>query len=105
MLRTLQGGERRTLATDGVFVRVGLAPNSAFLNGLVALDGEGRVVTDALMRTSLPGVFAAGDIRSDSAAMLAACAGDGATAAVTAARYLREMRMNRGQAGCADPVG
>jgi thioredoxin reductase (NADPH) len=74
---------------DGVFVFVGLEPNTAFLSGLVALDPAGHIQTDLMMRTSLDGVFAAGDIRTHSVALLAAAAGDGATAAIAAHRYLQ----------------
>ena len=81
--------ETRIEALAGVFVFVGLEPNTAFLRGVLALDPAGHVETDALMRTSLPGVFAAGDIRTHSVAQLAASAGDGATAAIAAWRYIR----------------
>jgi thioredoxin reductase (NADPH) len=84
-------GERRSMETDGVFVYVGLAPNTGFLNGLLALDAQGRIDTDAMLRTSVPGIFAAGDIRSGSVALLASSAGDGATAAVAAQRYLASL--------------
>jgi thioredoxin reductase (NADPH) len=82
-------GRERVEPFDGVFVFIGLEPNSAFLSGLVTLDGAGHVETDLMMRTSLEGVFAAGDIRAHSVALLAAAAGDGATAAVAAHRYLQ----------------
>ena len=59
---------------------------------MVALDAAGRIETDTMMRTSLRGVFAAGDIRRNSVALLAAAAGDGATAAIAAFRYLRNER-------------
>jgi len=58
----------------------------------VALDPSGHIQADMLMRTSVPGIFAAGDIRAHSVALLAAAAGDGATAATAAARYVRERR-------------
>ncbi len=79
----------RTMA--GVFVFVGLEPNTAFLRGVVALDQAGHIATDIMLRTSLAGVFAAGDIRGHSVAQLAAAAGDGATAAVSAWRYLHKI--------------
>lgn len=88
VLNTTATGERRTMAADGVFVYIGLVPNTAFVNDLLQLDDLGRIVTDVRMRTSVPGIFAAGDIRSGSVAMLAASAGDGATAAISAAGYL-----------------
>src|SRR5213078_2187714 len=87
-LRELDSGTARVHATDGAFIHVGLEPNTAFLRNVLALDAAGHVETDILMRTSLAGVFAAGDIRKHSVAQLAAAAGDGATAAISAVRYL-----------------
>jgi thioredoxin reductase (NADPH) len=89
-LTDVASGDVREEPFDGVFVFVGLEPNIAFLGGLVALDTGGHITTDLMMRTSLDGVFAAGDIRAYSVALLAAAAGDGATAAVAAHRYLQE---------------
>ena len=87
-LRNQKSGEARLQPVKGVFVHVGLEPNTIFLQGLVALDGAGHIETDAMMRTSRHGLFAAGDIRKGSVALIAAVAGDGATAAVAAVRYL-----------------
>jgi thioredoxin reductase (NADPH) len=81
-------GTERLEAVKGVFIYVGLEPNTAFVRGVLALDGAGHIETDINMRTSLAGVFAAGDIRAHSVAQLAAAAGDGATAAISAIRYL-----------------
>jgi thioredoxin reductase (NADPH) len=88
-LRDLATGTVRVHATSGVFIHVGLEPNTAFLRDVLALDPAGHVETDILMRTSVAGIFAAGDIRKHSVAQLAAAAGDGATAAISAVRYLR----------------
>jgi len=87
-LRDLATGTTRFAPVKGVFVYVGLEPNTAFLRGVLALDAAGHIETDIMMRTSLAGVFAAGDIRAGSVAQLAAAAGDGATAAISAFRYL-----------------
>jgi thioredoxin reductase (NADPH) len=87
-LRALRTGASRVQDVKGVFIQVGLAPNTAFLRGLLELDASGHIRTDTLMRTSVAGIFAAGDIRSDSVAQLVAAAGDGATAAISAFRYL-----------------
>ncbi|WUI01275.1 FAD-dependent oxidoreductase [Spirillospora sp. NBC_00431] len=81
-------GETAEEKVTGVFVYVGLRPRTDVLRDLVPLDGEGRVPTDGAMRTVLPGLFAAGDIRTDSAAQAITAAGDGATAALAAHRYL-----------------
>jgi len=77
--------------TSGLFVYVGLEPNTGFLQDLLRLDGAGRIPTDICMRTELAGVFAAGDVRSDSASQAVTAAGDGATAALAAHRYLKEI--------------
>jgi thioredoxin reductase (NADPH) len=74
---------------SGVFVYVGLEPNTTFLRGVVDLDPTGHIETDIMMRTSVPGIYAAGDIRKSSVAQLAAAAGDGATAATAAYRYVK----------------
>lgn len=88
-LRDLTSRTVRDHAVKGVFIYVGLEPNSAFVRG-VAVDPAGHIDTDIMMRTSVPGIFAAGDIRAHSVAQLAAVAGDGATAAIAAWRYLKE---------------
>ena len=81
-------GSTRVDDVTGVFVYVGLEPNTAFLRGVLDLDGAGHILTDLKLATSLPGVFAAGDIRQGSVALAASVIGDGATAAVNAFRYL-----------------
>jgi thioredoxin reductase (NADPH) len=81
-------GETSRVDLSGIFVYVGLAPNSSFLSDVLPLDGGGHVPTDIWMRTPLPGLLAAGDIRQNSAAQLATAAGDGATAAIAAQRYI-----------------
>lgn len=91
-LRDLKTASARLQAVKGVFVYVGLEPNTAFLRGALALDAAGHIETDINMRTSVAGIFAAGDIRKHSVALLAAAAGDGATAAISAFRYLDRQR-------------
>jgi thioredoxin reductase (NADPH) len=89
-LRDLATGESSVLPVAAVFVHVGRVPNTEFLGGLLALDELGRVPTDAWMRTALPGLFAAGDVRVDAAGQAVTAAGDGATAAIAAHRYLAQ---------------
>jgi thioredoxin reductase (NADPH) len=91
-LHDLRTAGTRLASVKGVFVYVGLEPNTAFVRGVLALDPAGHIETDLMLRTSLAGVFAAGDIRKHSVAQLAAAAGDGATAAISAYRYLTERR-------------
>jgi thioredoxin reductase (NADPH) len=73
----------------GVFVYAGLEPKTAFLREVLDLDSAGHIVTDINLAASIPGVFAAGDIRRGSVSLVASVIGDGATAAVNAYRYLR----------------
>lgn len=72
----------------GLFVYIGTVPRTELLRDLLPLDDHGRVPTDGWMRTELPGLLAAGDVRSESAAQAVAAAGDGATAALAAHSYL-----------------
>ena len=83
-----ESGETCQVDLSGLFVFVGLEPNTGFLNGVVPLDNAGHVETDMWMRTPARGIFAAGDVRQNSAALLASSAGDGATAAAAAKRYI-----------------
>lgn len=83
-------GEIKTLQYDGVFVFIGLTPNSSLANGSVETDNYGFVVTDKTLMTSLPGLFAAGDVRAGSTKQAAAAAGEGATAALMIREYLKE---------------
>lgn len=75
----------------GVFVFIGLTPNTGFLNGSIELDERGFVETDDTMMTSLPGVFAAGDMRAGSTKQLASAAGEGASALLMVRQYLRKI--------------
>jgi thioredoxin reductase (NADPH) len=89
----------RTRTTDGaetnvelaaLFVYVGLTPNTAWLSGTLDLDSSGHIPTDDRMRSSLPGLFAVGTVRSGSAGRAVSAGGDGAMAAVAADRYLAD---------------
>jgi thioredoxin reductase (NADPH) len=89
-LRDSRSGSTEELSADAVFPYVGSTAKTSFLADVLSLTPDGRVWTDAWMRTTARGLFAAGDVRSDSAAQAIAVAGDGATAAVAADRYLRD---------------
>ena len=82
-------GETSLLPVAGVFIYVGLQPNTGFLQGLLPLDAGGHVPVNQRMETSLPGLYAAGDLRQHSARQVISSAGDGATAACFAMQYLR----------------
>ena len=75
----------------GAFVFIGLKPNTEWLGGLVELDERGFIVTDRAMSTSVPGVFAAGDIRAGSTKQLAAAVGEGAAAALQIRFHLQQL--------------
>jgi thioredoxin reductase (NADPH) len=81
-------GETEELHPAGCFVFVGLDPNTGFVRGQVELDERGLIVTDAALMTSMPGVFAAGDVRSGSTKQLASAVGEGAAAAIGIRQYL-----------------
>lgn len=83
-------GQKVEFETDGVFVFVGLVPNSQFVEGTLALDEVGFIETDQHLMTSLPGVFAAGDIRSGATMQVASAVGEGATAALKIREYLEK---------------
>ena len=88
--RTTTDGIETDLELAALFVYVGLTPNTAWLDSTIELDPSGRIPTDDRMRTFLPGLFAVGTVRSGSAGRAASAAGDGATAAVAADRYLSD---------------
>ncbi|MBN1151798.1 MAG: thioredoxin-disulfide reductase [Dehalococcoidia bacterium] len=89
-LRDVKTGRRSVLSVEGVFVAVGITPNSQAFADLLECDPDGYIITDQKMATSLPGVFAAGDIRSNSPRQVSTAVGDGATAAMSAFKYLKE---------------
>ena len=89
-LRNVKSGQPSELKVNGLFIAVGLEPNSQPFSNLLKLDQGGFIITDELMRTSAPGIFAAGDVRHSSARQAITAAGDGAVASKSAFEYLRE---------------
>lgn len=87
-LNNVLSGQKSVLPVSGVFVAIGQRPNIDLVKDQVKLDATGYIVTDEKMETSLSGVFAAGDIRSNSIRQCISAAGDGATAAFYADRFL-----------------
>ncbi len=90
-LRNVKTGQHSILEVAGVFVAVGLMPNSQSFFKIVDLDDAGYIITDETMATSAPGVFAAGDIRRNSPRQVSAAVGDGVTAAMSAFKYIQEV--------------
>jgi len=80
--------EKSTLDVAGVFVAIGLKPNTDYLKGVLPIDKAGYIVTNERMETPVAGIFAAGDVRLNSARQAITAAGDGATAAVYAEKFL-----------------
>ena len=89
-LRNVKTGEVQEKPIDGVFIFVGHFPNSDFLRDQLAMDEEGYVITDELMRTSVPGVFAAGEIQDQVYRQVATSVGQGCAAAMQAQKWLSE---------------
>ncbi|NLT93684.1 MAG: thioredoxin-disulfide reductase, partial [Actinobacteria bacterium] len=83
-VENVKTGAPRTLPVNGVFVYIGQIPNTEWLRGTVELDEHGYIVTDGLLRTGLPGVFACGDARANPLKQIAMAVGEGALAAVQA---------------------
>lgn len=81
-----------TIGLTGMFVYVGLEPNSALVHGVAKTDNSGHIQVNLSMETSLPGLYAVGDIRQNSASQLVTAAGDGATAAIAAFQYIKNKR-------------
>jgi len=89
-LRNVVSGEESTLDVSGVFVSIGFKPNTDYLKDILPLDAAGYIVVNEKMETGIPGIFAAGDIRSGSIRQVIAAAGDGATAAIYAERFITQ---------------
>ncbi|HEY7557307.1 MAG TPA: FAD-dependent oxidoreductase [Candidatus Binatia bacterium] len=87
--RELASGEIAKIDLAGLFVYVGLQPNTSLLKNILGLSESGHVPTDGWMQTELPGLFAVGDIRQNSPAQAITSAGEGATAAIAAYRYIK----------------
>jgi thioredoxin reductase (NADPH) len=91
-LKDVKTGEVRDLAVSGLFIFVGLVPNTAGFRGLVALDEGGYISVDANMQTSAPGIFACGDCTAKRFRQVVTACGDGASAAFSAQLYIEEMK-------------
>jgi len=92
LLADVEGGEEEELPVDGVFLYVGNLPNTEELRGAVDLDERGFILTDADLRTSMKGVFAAGDVRAGAVWQVAAAVGDGVRAALNAQFHVENLK-------------
>ena len=91
-LRQVITGEKTTLEIAGIFISIGLKPNTDYLKGILPLDTTGHISTNDTMETKIAGIFAAGDIRHHSARQAIAAAGDGATAAIYAEKFIANQK-------------
>jgi thioredoxin reductase (NADPH) len=89
-VRNVKTGAQSMLGVTGVFVSIGFRPDTDYLKDILPLDDIGHIVTNEKMETGVPGILAAGDIRHNSARQAITAAGDGATAAIYAEKYLTE---------------
>jgi thioredoxin reductase (NADPH) len=89
-VRNVKTGETSVIEADGVFIYIGMRPGTKLFVGQVELDEQGYIVTDRHQRTSVPGVFAAGDVQSPAFRQVVVAAGSGAVAAIEAERFLAE---------------
>jgi len=89
-LRDLGSATIDQVGLAGLFIYIGLQPNTSLLRDLVALSESGHVPTDVSMKTERAGLYAAGDVRQNSASQAITSAGDGATAAIAAYRYIKK---------------
>ncbi|MBL7183519.1 MAG: thioredoxin-disulfide reductase [Anaerolineae bacterium] len=90
-LRNVETEEESTLEADGVFIYVGAIPNTGFLGGQLELDDRGYIVTDRQSHTSVPGVFAAGDVQERVLKQVSTAVGSGAMAAMEAEKFIAEL--------------
>jgi len=91
-LKNVKTGEVGNLPVTGCFIAIGITPNTHWLNNVVPMDEWGFVITDTEMATQVPGIFAAGDVRSKNLWQIATAVGDGAIAANSVEHYLDKVQ-------------
>ncbi|WP_298033732.1 thioredoxin-disulfide reductase [uncultured Desulfovibrio sp.] len=90
VLKNVKTGEKDVVAVNGVFIFIGTLPNAVFIGDAVKTTENGWIITDENMKTSTPGIFAAGDVRDTALRQVVTAAGDGARAAMSAYAYIME---------------
>jgi len=90
-VRNRKTGAMDEIQADGLFVEIGLIPNSAIVKGLVRLNSEGEIMVDCSCRTNVPGIFAAGDVTDVPFKQIIVAGGEGAKAALSACNYVLQM--------------
>jgi len=89
-LRQVITGRKSTLDVAAIFVSIGIKPNTDYLKGILSLDASGTIITNDKLETNIPGIFAAGDVRRNSVQQAITAAGDGATTAIYAEKFITE---------------
>lgn len=92
LLKNVKDNKQLCLKVDGIFIYIGLKPNTKWLKNLFPLTAQGFIETNDHMETTLPGVFAAGDVRNKLLRQIATAVGDGSTAAFAAEKYLDSIK-------------
>lgn len=96
ILEDLKTQEEKVFPIDGVFIYIGLSPQTELFSSLLKLDPNGFIITDENMQTSVPGIFTAGDIRVKNLRQIVTALADGAIAATSAGKYLEEIKFKGG---------
>ena len=91
-LKNLKTGTESNVPCAGVFIAVGVDPNTGFLKGTVEMNGKGHIMTGEDMKTSVEGIYACGDVREKTLRQVVNACGDGATAAFAAQKYVEELK-------------
>lgn len=91
-VKNVKTGDKTKFSVDGCFIWVGTIPNAQFLGDSLKLDEYGFIIADVNMETSVPGVFAAGDVRNTPLRQVVTAVGDGAIAAISAENYIENMK-------------
>lgn len=91
-VKDVKTGSLKQIKTDGVFIFIGITPNSGIIKDIVSTDERGYVIADDDMRTSIEGIFACGDVRKKALRQVVTATGDGATAAVSAQAYVEKLK-------------
>jgi thioredoxin reductase (NADPH) len=95
ILQDLKTNEIKQLPIDGVFIYVGLIPNTEIFKGILNLDKDGFIITDEKMHTSIPGIYAAGDVRGKILRQIVTAVADGAIAGMEASKFLEDIKYNK----------
>ncbi|MER3398940.1 MAG: thioredoxin-disulfide reductase [Chloroflexota bacterium] len=103
-LRNVKDGTVWTLPVNGVFIYIGFVPNSNIFRDPVQTDPNGYIITNERMETSIPGIFAAGDVRVQLVRQITNAVGDATTAAIAAQKYIEQLKDAERRARAADPT-